>query len=285
VAVKGDREARLTQETGQIVDLSEEKVYDLDLKKKVYKTTTFAELRRRMEEARKKAQEEAQRAQAKGDNKAAANQQEPQVEVDFDLKNTGQKKTINGFDTSQEVMTITVRQKGKTLEQAGGLVLTADLWIAPKIDAMKEVQDFQIRYAQKLYGGTMLAGVQAEQMATVMAMYPMMKQAIGRMNVEGDRVQGTAILSTMTFDAVKSEDQVAQESAQQSQDDSKGKIPGVGSIMGGLARRAAAKKTGNGDEANKARATIMTGTHEVLKVATSVSPEDLAIPAGFKESK
>ena len=288
VAVKGDREARITEETEQIVDLSEEKVYDLDLKKKVYKTTTFAELRRRLDEAQQKAQENAQRAQGKGDKQGAApsDQQEPQVEVDFDLKNTGQKRTINGFDASEEVMTITVRQKGKTLEQGGGLVLTGDLWITPRIEAMKELQDFQARDAQKLSGGTMLAGVQADQMATVMAMYPMMKQAIGRMNVEGNRVQGTTILSTLTFDAVKSEDQVAQEAAQQSQDDTKGKMPtSVGSLMSGLAKRAAAKKAGSGDDANKARATIMTGTHEVLKVATSVSPEDLAIPAGFKESK
>src|SRR3989442_3915487 len=45
VAVKGDRRARLGDATGQIVDLSEEKIYDLDMKKKTYKVTTFEELR------------------------------------------------------------------------------------------------------------------------------------------------------------------------------------------------------------------------------------------------
>src|SRR5471032_3214696 len=34
VAVKGDRKATLYESTGQIIDLAEEKVYDLDLKKK-----------------------------------------------------------------------------------------------------------------------------------------------------------------------------------------------------------------------------------------------------------
>jgi hypothetical protein len=29
----------------------------------------------------------------------------------------------------------------------------------------------------------------------------------------------------------------------------------------------------------------MTSTTEVLKIVTSVTPEDLAIPAGFKETK
>ena len=48
VAVKGDRKATMNDAAGQIIDLAEEKVYDLDLKKKSYKVTTFAELRRRM---------------------------------------------------------------------------------------------------------------------------------------------------------------------------------------------------------------------------------------------
>ena len=47
-AVKGDRKAELTDSYGRIVDLKEEKVYELDMKKKTYEVTTFEELRRRM---------------------------------------------------------------------------------------------------------------------------------------------------------------------------------------------------------------------------------------------
>ena len=150
VAVKGDRKATLNDTTGQIIDLDEEKIYDLDLKKKTYKVTTFAELRRQMEEARKKAEEDARKEQQQ-EEKAKPAERDPnqkEVEVDFDVKNTGQKKAINGFDTHQVVMTITVREKGKTLEQSGGLVMTSDMWLAPKIAAMKEIADFDMRYAQ-----------------------------------------------------------------------------------------------------------------------------------------
>src|SRR5215475_8089182 len=52
VAVKGNRKATLNDTTGQIIDLGEEKIYELDMKKKTYKVGTFAELRRRMEEAK-----------------------------------------------------------------------------------------------------------------------------------------------------------------------------------------------------------------------------------------
>src|SRR5215510_412598 len=54
VAVKGDRKISTNDTNGQIVDLAEEKLYELDVRKKTYTVTTFAELRRRMEEARKK---------------------------------------------------------------------------------------------------------------------------------------------------------------------------------------------------------------------------------------
>src|SRR5207245_10791677 len=96
-------------------------------------------------------------------------------------KNTGQTKTVHGFEAHQVLMTITVREKGKTLEQDGGLVLTSDSWLAvPKIAAMTEVADFDIWFAHKLYG-PMIAGASAEQMATAAALYPMMAPAIARM--------------------------------------------------------------------------------------------------------
>src|SRR6476661_6478871 len=94
-AVKGNRKATMNDSTGQIVDLSEEKIYDLDLKKKTYQVTTFDELRRQMKEAREKAEKEA-REQPKEDTKESqpqkAEKPEKEYEVDFDVKETGQKK-------------------------------------------------------------------------------------------------------------------------------------------------------------------------------------------------
>ena len=161
VALKGDRKAVFGDTEGTIVDLKEEKVYDLNMKKKTYTVATFADIRRRMEEARKKAEEEQRKAEAEQAKEAKKPEQKPekdvQMEVDFDVKETGQKKAINGFDTKEVIMTITMREKGKTLEQSGGVVMTSSLWLAPTIPALKEVGEFELRYAQKLYG-PMLAG-------------------------------------------------------------------------------------------------------------------------------
>jgi hypothetical protein len=279
VAVRGDRKATTSGNTGQIIDLAEEKIYDLDLKKKEYKVTTFAEIRRRMEEAQKRAETDAQREQPRAEpSKPSSDPDAKEVEIDVDVKNTGATKTINGFDTRQVIMTITLREKGKTLEQNGGMVTTTDMWLAPTIAELKEVAAFDLRYAQKLYGG-MFAGASAEQMAAAMAMYPLMKQAMGRMTTEGAKIDGTAILTTVTMDAVKSEEQVAQEARGNESQPSSGT---VGGLLGGLARRAAARKNEN---QNAARTTFMTSTVEVLKVSTAVAPADLAIPTGFKENR
>jgi hypothetical protein len=280
VAVKGDRKATINDQIGVIIDLAEEKVYDLDMKKKSYKVTTFDELRRRMEEAQKKAAEEARKQDGKAQSPApAAEPNENQMEVDVDVKDTGEMKVVNGFDTRRVVLTITVRQKEKTLEESGGMIVTSDMWMAPQIAAMKEIAEFDLRYAQKLYGG-LLAGASAEQMAAAMVMYPMMKQAMGRLTTEGAKIDGTAILTVMTMDAVKSKEQMAQEA--KSNEGAASQTPtSVGGLLGGLARRAARQNA----EEPKARATFMTSTTEVLKVSTTVAATDVAIPMGFKENR
>ena len=293
VAVKGDRKATLSDTAGQIVDLREEKIYDLDIKKKTYTVTTFAELRRQLEEAKKRAAEEAKKAQAEmkaAETKTAeakpAKNDSPQFEVDFDLKETGQQKKVNGFDAREIVMTITMREKGKTLDESGGMVLTSNIWMGAQIAAMKEVAAFDIRFA-KAIAGPIIAGASADEMASAMAMYPMMQDALARMRAENVRMDGTAILTSTTMDAVKSAEQIAAEAQQQqpsSQSGSPSSTSGtIGGLIGGFARRGA--NPNQNAQAASGRATIMTMTNEVLKVATSVSDADVAIPAGYKESK
>ena len=160
------------------------------------------------------------------------------------------------------------------------MIATTDMWLAPKIAAMKEITDFDVRYAQKLYGGV--------------------RRRVRRADGGGDgdvsddeagdgpddapkgaKLDGTAILTTVTMDAVKS---------------------------GGADGRTGEGRTGTGEagtrawrpawrasprrlrpkpaaDANSARTTFMTSTNEVLKVATDVTAADVAIPAGFKENK
>jgi hypothetical protein len=264
-AVKGNRKVELNDITGRIVDLGEQKVYTLDMKKKTYEVTTFEELRRRMREAQQKAEEAAKQQQG---------QEQPQpsgkeVEVDFDVKETGQKRPIAGYDTRQVIMTITVREKGKTLDEGGGIVVTSDSWLAPRIPAMMELAEFEMKYWKAIAPET--AGMSAEQMASLMAVYPMVKQGMERLSRESAKLDGTPLATTTTFEGVKSKEQMSQSQAQSS--------GGGGGLSGMLARRMAKK----GDD--KPRATIFTSINETLEIATAVPAADLEIPAGFKEKK
>ena len=153
------------------------------------------------------------------------------------------------------------------------------MWLAPQIAAMKEVANFDMRYAQKLYGA--MAGMSAEQMAAAMALYPMMKDALARMRTEGVKLNGTAIQTTTTMEAVKSAEQMAQESKAADEDNR----PAGGGISGRLGGMLAKKIGPKKEDAGKPRSTFMTMNHEVLKVVTEVTPTDVAVPAGFKENK
>ena len=63
-------------------------------------------------------------------------------------------------------MTVTVREKGRALEESGGMVMTSNSWLAPAIPAMKELADFELRYWKAI--APEAAGMSAEQMAAVM---------------------------------------------------------------------------------------------------------------------
>jgi hypothetical protein len=282
VAVKGDRKATRNDSNGQIVDLNEEKVYDIDFKDKSYKVTTFDEIRRRMEEARRKAAEEISK-ETSAPQQQKKNSEEPQVEIDFNLKESGQKREINGFNAREVIMTIAVREKGKTLEDSGGMVVTSNLWLAPKIAAMNEVAAFDLRYAQKLNASAMF---DAQQMAALVAMYPMMSQAMKRFEAENVKMDGTPVLTVVKFEAVANAEQAKD---QQQQSSTAQEAPkGIGGLGGRLGRRILGGNKDK-DEAAPAAAstpghvTVMTTTHELVKVVPEVADADVAIPAGFKQ--
>src|SRR5688572_13008251 len=52
VAVKGNRMSRMSDTTGQIIDLTEQKIYTVDVRRKEYSVMTFAEMRAQMEKLR-----------------------------------------------------------------------------------------------------------------------------------------------------------------------------------------------------------------------------------------
>ncbi len=274
VAVKGNRRMTTNELTGEIVDLDEQKVYELDMRKKSYEVVTFEEMRRRLLEGQEKAAKAAKESPGQGDSA------KQQMEIDFSLKESGQNRNINGYDCREVVMTITARQKGKTLEEGGGNVMTSHLWLTPAIPGLKEIAEFERRYAEALKMPMALGS--AEQMAMAMAMYPAMKDMLGKMQVENVKMDGTPVLTEMTTEVVKTADQVAQERKQGGESES---ITSIRSLGGLLGRKKGGDQKSRSTAEQTNRSTIMTMNHELVKVSASVAASDLALPAGFKEKK
>jgi len=280
VSVKGDRKMTTTDRTAQLVDLKEEKVYEIDLAKKTYTVTTFADLRRQMEEARRKAVEQASRRDSTPPPATASDA--PQYEIDFTMKESGQTRAINGFDSREVVMTVGVHEKGKSIDQ-GGMVMTTSTWLAPKVPSAGDAAAFDRRFAEKLALPTM---IDAQQMAQAMAMYPMLADAMKRQQVENVRLDGTPLLTIVKIEAAAPPDQQATSNAAKTEP----VVPvstskkGFGAALGGrLARKVLEKKDDSGADTPSApgRTTIMTIQHEVLKITPAATDADVAIPAGF----
>ena len=267
VAVKGNRKSSFTDQTGKIIDLTEEKVYDLDVKKKEYKVTTFEELRRRIKEERDRAAKQAKDAPAQEKNDL--DNSGKQIEFEAEVKQTGQHKTIAGYDTHEVILTVTGHEKGKKIEDSGGFIMATDMWLGPRVAALEEIGAFEMKYFKAVYGDLF----DAEQMAQVVAMYPSFSKMSSQMQTEGKKMDGTALFTTTTFESVKSAEEMKAAGDQQP---SKG-----GGGLGGML----AKKLGGGGGPAKAQNLIMTSTMERLSIETSASAEDVAIPTGFKEKK
>ncbi|MGB2714812.1 MAG: hypothetical protein WBC51_11565 [Vicinamibacterales bacterium] len=263
-AVKGNRKIEIADTTGRIIDLKEEKVYDLDMKKKTYEVTTFEEIRRRLKEAQERARQDAQKEEGRQQPDQQPDKPSKEYEVDFDVTETGQQRTIAGHQARQVISTVVVREKGRTLEEGGGAVMTVDSWLGPELPALKELAEFDLRYAKAINPD--VPTLSAEQLATVVALYPMLKTASERLQKEGSKLRGTPLATTTTFEGVKSKEALEQQK----------QTSGGGGIGGMLARRMMKKE-------EKPRATVFTLAHETVEISTDVADNDLAIPAGFKQ--
>lgn len=288
VTVKGNRKSTMRDEGGQIIDLDEEKIYDVNLKGKSYKVTSFEELRREFAEQQEKAKKEMAKMKD-----APPTQEAPpgnQMEFDFNITESGQKKTINGYDCKGVVVTIGVHEKGKKLEDSGGMVTTMNIWLTPKVAALKEIDDFDLRFFKKL--ALPFDPAMAQQMAALMAANPYLMQSMGKVKEETAKLDGTAVLTITSFQTVASKQAAAEMAQQQKEEESTTNVPtSIGGLFGGLAKKAIKKKADDKQGADAAssppsapgRNTLMTSTTELLKVSSMVGDTDLSIPAGFKE--
>lgn len=280
IAVKKNRRLSRTGDVAEIVDLDEEKIYHVDYSKKTYKVTTFAELRKQFEDAMKNQTSQPDSGQTKKKS------DEPEYEVVFDSKATGERLEINGYNAKQVIATVTVKEKGKKLEQSGGVVLTADLWMAPRIPAVREHEEFERRYVTRLWGAL---GVDLRSMAALTALAPEMSKAMKKFQESMAGMDGSAVRTELTFETVP-------DPRQRSERDGEGEeaaspasqaTKALGGLMNRMKKKPAeddaAAKTKPATAKTKGASVLFTSRSELLTASTTAP--DVSLPAGFQLRK
>ena len=263
IAVKGNRMATFNDQNGQIVDLSEEKIYIVDFKKKEYRSATFAEMREQMKKMRAD-MEKSMKDMPTADRDQLA-EAAKSVEVTLDVKETGESKSIAGHQAKLVVITVTAKEKGKPIEESGGMVMTNEVWLGPRIAALNEVGQVSAKFATAVYGDAM-AGM-GQQFASLSAMVPGLQDMLKTMGDQMKKLDGTPLMTMQKTETVKSAAAMAQQPS------------GGGGLSGALARRVM------GNKKPEQRSLVYTFTSETLSIDTTASDADVAIPAGFKEKK
>lgn len=264
VFIHKNRKLSRSGDTGELVDLDAEKIYYINYARKSYKVKTFDELRREYEESKKKAAEQRDTRASKNDDQQKA----PEYEVEFEVKPTGNKETINGWNTREEILTVTVHEKGKTLEDAGGFVLTDDAWLGPNISARRELVEFEQRFMRKVYGDAFMTDMR--QAMAALAATPAFAKAMKTLNQKQASLEGTPVRSKLTFETVAGKNQPADQQQQTP-------ASALGGLMGRIRRR------GNDQNSGPQRTEMFNSNNELLKASSSASADDVALPQGFRQ--
>jgi hypothetical protein len=192
------------------------------------------------------------------------------MEFDANVRETGQKRTLVGHETREVIATVTMRQRGQTLEQSGGLVATTTMWLAPQIPALDELIAFNLKYFKAVFGAD-TGGLGAQQMNALTALVPGIGTLMTRMAEERQKLTGSTLSSTMVLESVRSAEQM--KAAQEQQPSS-----GGGGISGAIAGRLMRGRGGP----PQPRSTVMTTTTDFLAIDTTVTDAEVTIPSNFK---
>jgi hypothetical protein len=285
-----------------IVRLDLDKIEHLDVAKKEYTETSFAQLREQM-----------QQAMGAGSGQRAA--QPPPTSIDdskcawsdpkADVRRTGEKATFAGFDAERLIITASQACTDPQSGQVCEFVLALDEWLAPQFASSAEALKFQRAYAQKLGLGT--ATTSREVAERAQAMFGRYQGIWGQIGSKTKDMKGYPIKTTFAFAVGGPQCQNGAQSSSASTANSGGSTTsepsGATAIAGQIGGKIAGmfhKKSDNppadadGQKASAPPAAaapllppgmlpLMTMSSELLSVSTTpVDPRVFEIPADFK---
>jgi hypothetical protein len=174
VSIKGNRMVHRTMDEATVIDLDQKTITSIHFAKKAYSVVTFEQMKQQMAEM-------ADKMKSRGDG-----QQAPSFDVK--VNDTGQTKNVNGNNTHEMVMTITMAGKDEKSGAQGALNVVSNMWIAPNVAGYQEARDFQRRMAEAI------GWVPGEN---PMISRPDMVKAMSEVYKEGSKLDGMPMITIM----------------------------------------------------------------------------------------
>jgi hypothetical protein len=267
VAVKGNRMVHGSQHHASVIDLDAETITEINFDKKQYSVMTFAQMKQMMEEMSQKM-------------KSSRDAQKADVQFKVSAKDTGEKKTIAGYDTHEMILTMEMEGTDQQTGNKGGMVMTSDMWIAPKASGYNEISDFQKRMAQKLDWTPNGMGM--------MGARPDMAKGMAELVKQSSKLNGMPVFQIVKM-GVHAEGQAQGGQPAAQQQEQQADKPSLGSLLGGkFGRKKKDESAGEGGAAPQnsgdASGSLMEMTMEMGGFSSApVDPSKFEIPAGFKQ--
>jgi hypothetical protein len=189
VYLKGNRMARVSQDSTEIIDLDAESITQINNVDHTYTVMTFEQMRQQLEAARKEA--EKRMAEQKG-KQATSTEPPPDLKFKVNVRETGAKKDVSGVNASEAILAMQMEATDQKSGQTGAMAITNDMWMAQEIPGYDELREFQKRYAIKM--GHILSGAFNPSM---LAMQPGMGQGLADMVKEMSKLKGVPVQQVM----------------------------------------------------------------------------------------
>lgn len=290
--IQGGRMAMVTANAIDITDVDRQVMTHIDLEKKTYSTITFAEFRQAMDNMMRKMGQ-------------APKEGQPAMEFRVEVKDTGEAKTIEGFNTKLMKMLLATDIKDQKSGQAVTMNMEMDMWMTPSVPGYDEVRKFMQKYAEAI-------GITPEMMrVSRMAVgQPGMGEGMAKLMKEASKLQGVPIVSVTRMagpggpggaDAPEAQmptsKDVGDAATNSAASAALSRVPGLGGLGGRLGGFGRKKKEEPPKEepkpatpppapanAKPQQSIFMEMTSESSAFSTSaVDASKFAVPAGFKE--
>jgi hypothetical protein len=313
--VHGDQKAVVSKDSTEITDLNRETITHIDNLHKTYSVVTFAQMRQAFENMPKQMEQ----AQEKAKQEQPQQPQQPKTDLktsfDVSVKNTGVSKEVNGLTAQEQLVTMQMHVTDPNAPPTDATntvtyVVTTDAWIAPDPPEVKEVQEFDKRFGQKLMAGVDMSAWRSQMagqnpaMAQMFGGKPGSQEAMAQMAKEMAKLQGTRVMEVTRMGGSGNGPGASQNSAQgsapaantppASSNTSVGGLLGSalgGSALGGFHRKKAppadtttsTTPAADGSQTTSSAVLMETTTQKSSFSRESVPSSAFEVPAGYKK--